>query len=126
MKQHPAMLRRAEITPARYAELRKICEQYRDMRVAVMLAKRYGHHRYITDGDAEDMPEARRVMIIEKAAEAAGGKAVAEAVLKSVTEGARYYKLRPPCGERLFNKMRLRFYVELDKRLWEYERGKGK
>ena len=126
MKQHPRALARAEITPARYGELKKICRQYREMRLAVMLAKRYGHHRALKGGDAADMPEARRVEIIEKAAEAAGGKTIGDAILKSVTEGKRFYKLEPPCGERQFNELRLRFFVELDRGLWEFERGRGK
>ena len=129
MKQHPRALARAEITPARYGELKKICRQYREMRLAVMLAKRYGHHRALKNGDAvdeADMPEAHRVEIIEKAAEAAGGKAIGEAILKSVTEGKRFYKLEPPCGERQFNELRLQFFVEMDRGLWEFERGRGK
>lgn len=131
MKRHPRMLAEAGISPARYAELRDICRQYREMRQAVALMERYGHHRFDmpvggfrdptgnTAAWAASMPEARRVRMIEQCAADAGGKVVGRAILRSVTEGRLYSALRPPCGERQFYKMRLTFYVELDRRLWE-------
>lgn len=124
MKTHPRALAEAEITPARYAELRAICRQYQEMRRAVTLAKRYGHHRWLTGSKrgADEIPEARRVRCIEDAAAKVGGKAIERAIIKSVTEGRQYYSMRPPCGERQFYEMRLRFYIELDMMLWESER----
>ena len=139
MKKHPRMLAEAGISPARYAELRDICRQYREMRQTVALVERYGHHRFDlpvggfrdptgnTAALAASMPEARRVRMIEQAAATAGGKAIGRAILRSVTEGMDYERLRaardqrdrPPCGQRQFYRIRLAFYVELDRRLWE-------
>lgn len=133
MKRHPRMLAEAGISPARYAELRDICRQYREMRQAVKLVERYGNHRFdATVGGRRDptgntaawaasMPEARRLRIIDQCAADAGGKVVGRAILRSVTEGMDYERLRPPCGMRQFYQMRLAFYVEMDRRLWEGE-----
>lgn len=134
MRRHPARLAEAGISPARYAELRDICRQYREMRRSVRIMGAYGAHRHAevlegrdptgnTAAMAADLPEARRARIIEQAAEAVGGKIIGMAILKSVTEGAVYRALRPPCGERQFYEARLAFYVELDRRLWEREMG---
>lgn len=125
MRQHPRALAEGEISPARYEELKSICRQYREMRMVVSMAERYGHHRALS-GDASrdrELPEARRVRIIEQTAMAAGGEAVGPAILRNVTEGQIYAKLRPPCGERQFYQLRLEFYRELDKQLWRYECG---
>ncbi len=112
MRKHPTRLAEVGISPERYRELRSICGQYREMKQEMPGAIRY-------------CAKMRRVRIIEQAAMAARGEAVGKAVLKSVTQGKRFAKLRPPCGERQFYEARLDFFVELDRRLWEHERGKG-
>ena len=110
MRTHPTRLAEAGISKERYKELKSICGQYREMKQEMPGEIRYG-------------VKARRVRIIEQAAMAAGGEAVGKAVLKSVTQGKRFAKLRPPCGERQFYETRLDFFVELDRRLWEHECG---
>lgn len=131
MKRHPRMLAEAGISPARYAELRDICRQYREMRRAVERARRGDFGRFElcmrrdptgnTAAWTASMPEARRLRIIDQCAADAGGKVVGRAILRSVTEGMDYEHLRPPCGMRQFYQMRLAFYVAMDRRLWEGE-----
>lgn len=132
MRRHPKALEAAGISPARYAELRDVCRQYREMRQAVAMAERTGHHRMFDARMGRDptgnaavtaatLPEARRARIIEQTAADVGGRAIGRAILRSVTERARYEELRPPCGDRQFFQMRMRFYVELDRRMWEDE-----
>ena len=135
MKRHPRMLADAGISPMRYAELKAVCRQYREMRQAAALAERWGRHRMWapgtggrdTTGDAAvtlaALPEARRAAMIERAAESAGGRAVGRAILRSVSEGKTFARLRPPCGERQFYQLRLAFFVELDRMMWEEEMG---
>lgn len=134
MKRHPRTLAEAGISPARYAELRDICRQYREMRRAVSMAEHYGTHRMLTPragrdptGDAAvtlaTLPEGRRARIIEQTATDVGGRAIGRAILMSVTDGMDYEKARPPCGKRQFYQMRLIFFLELDRRLWESEMG---
>ena len=72
--------------------------------------------------EAASMPEARRVRMIEAAAADAGGHVIGRAILRNVTEGIDYWRLRPPCGDKQFYRMRLVFFVELDRRMWEWER----
>ena len=134
MRKHPRMLADAGVSPARYAELRDICRQYREMRQAEGLVARYGHHRmFLVHGGSDPtgnaavsaarLPEARRVRIIDQAAADVGGRAIGNAIIKSVTMGATYARLRPPCGERQFYQLRLTFFVELDRMMWEMEMG---
>lgn len=112
MRKHPRALSDAGISPARYAELKSICRQYREMRRDIM-----------EKCTGEITAKAWRLGIIEKAAEAAGENGIGAALLKSVTEGKCFAVLRPPCGERQFYQARLAFFREMDRRMWEYERG---
>ncbi len=64
-----------------------------------------------------DNPDGRRVALIEQCAGAVAEPVTAAAILKSVTEGQPWSRLRPPCGEKQFYVLRLLFYIELDRRL---------
>ena len=133
MRQHPAMLRKAGISPARYKELKGICQQYpehirelRRLRAGIVDRpnRRLGYwHAPDPTGNAAqalaDSPLARRVQLIEQCAASVAEPVVARAILRAVTEGTHYARLDPPIGERQFNKTRMLFYIELDRRLWE-------
>lgn len=135
MRTHPARLSEAGISPARYAELRAICRQYGEARRQLALARagvvdrparRSGKwRRPDPTGNAAiaiaDHPAQRRVAVIERCAHRVAEPTVAGAILKSVSEGIPYGKLyrRPPIGERQFNVLRLLFYIELDRELWD-------
>lgn len=112
MKKHPKVLSNAGISPARYAELRSICRQYREMKKDIIVGW----------PDGNTMAEARRIRAIEMAAKKAGGNEIGAALLKNVTEGKRYAELMPPCGERQFYEMRTALFLKLDDILWAFER----
>lgn len=102
MKKHPDRLRKAGISPARYAELKAVCRQYQEYR-----------RRVRSPGAL------RRLRIIEACAEAVAVPAVARAIIRCATEGTCYEHIRPPIGRNQFYALVLRFYVELDRVLWE-------
>ena len=115
MRKHPRALSDAGISPARYAELKSICRQYREMRRSVHVGWPDGNRR----------AKAWRVGAIEKAAEDAGGNVIGTALLINVTEDKSYAKLEPPCGPRQFYQMRTALFIKLDDILWAFERGSG-
>lgn len=130
MPKHPARLKNAGISQARYEELKAVCRQYRECRRRVELARagivdrpegRGAWHRPDPTGNAAltlaDSADARRVRLIERCAEAVAEPVIAAAILKSVTEGQPWSRLRPPCGDKQFYILRLLFYIELDRRL---------
>ena len=61
----------------------------------------------------------RRLRIIEACAEAVAVPAVARAIIRCATEGTCYEHIRPPIGRNQFYALVLRFYIELDRVLWE-------
>ncbi len=135
MRKHPKRLSEAGIGPARLSELKSVCRQYRSMKRTLenarhgIIDRRSGRtgiwHKPDPTGNAAiniaAMPEARRVRLIEQSADAVAEPVVAEAILKSVTEGIPYEHLwtRPPCGRRQFYVLCQLFYIELDVRMWE-------
>ena len=138
MRKHPKRLSEAGISPARLGEMKNICRQYRAMKRTLEYARQGIVHRRRPSGawrrpdptgnaaiNIAAMPEQRRVRIIEQSAAAVAEPAVASAILKSVTEDVPYDKLwnRPPCGRRQFYVLVQLFFIELDGRLWENEKG---
>ena len=115
MKKHPRALSDAGISPARYDELKSICKQYLEMRRSVSVGW----------PDENSRVKMWRVGAIEKAAEDAGGNVIGTALLINVTEGKSYAKLETPCGPRQFYQMRTALFINLDDRLWAFERGSG-
>ena len=136
MRKHPKRLSEAGIGPARLGELKNICRQYRAMKRTLENARHGIVDRRRASGawrrpdptgnaaiNIAAMPEARRVRLIEQSADAVAEPVVAKAILKSVTEGIPYEKLRrrPPCGRNQFYVLCRLFYIELDARIWEDE-----
>ena len=132
MRQHPARLTAAGITPARYGELRNFCRQYREYKRALANARAGIVDRGPRGGawrkpdptgnraaSLADHPAARRVALIEQCAGAVAEPAVAKALLRYVTAGEGYYATRPPVGRNQFYILALLFYIELDRRLWD-------
>lgn len=130
MRTHPARLKDAGITPARYDELRAICRQYRECKRRVELARagivdRPAHRggawrRPDPTGNAAmllaDSPDARRVRIIEGCVNAVAEPAVAGPLLRYVTGGPAYDYMtpRPPVGRNQFYILALLFFIRLD------------
>lgn len=142
MSKHPAALAREGITPERYQEMLAICRQYRRYKNEIRLWQaglverprrgRGGAWRQPdpTGNAAAGIADATswergRVRLIEETAQKAAGSAVAPAILENVTEGRNYdcLRRRPPCGRRQFYICRLGFFLLLDARLREHERG---
>ena len=136
MREYPKRLEAAGIDRLRMFELCYICRQYRANRRKVERAragivdKRGGSgawHRPDPTGNAAiniaAMPEARRVQIIEQAANAVAPPSIAEAIITSACDGVPYEKMRhrPPCGRNQFYTMRMDFFIRLDGLLWESE-----
>lgn len=133
MRTHPTRLTDAGISPWRYAELRAVCRQYREHKRTLERAslgivdkpRRRGGAWHLPDptGNAAiniaAMPAQRIVRAIDQSAAAVAEPVVAAAILKSVTEGADYDRLRPPCGQRQFYVLRQLFFIELDRRMEE-------
>lgn len=134
MRKHPKRLSEAGIGPWRYAELRAICRQYpeakRDLERARngIVDRRPGRGAWKQPDPTGNaavalaaMPQARVVKLVEETAEAVADRAIAPALIKSVTWGRAFDKLRPrpPCGHNQFNSLRLAFYIELDRRMNE-------
>ena len=133
MRRHPARLAAAGISPARYEELKFICRQYREYKRRLNQARagivdrqerRSGAwHKPDPTGNAAislaDHPCARRVQLIERCANAVAEPVLAAAILRSVSEGTGYDRLNPPCGIRQFYILRLLFFIELDRSLWD-------
>lgn len=135
MRTHPSRLNAAGISSARYAELRAFCRQYPEYRrqladaragIVDRPARRNGKWRKPDPtGNAAiaiaDHPAARRVRLIERCAARVAEPVIAQAILRNVTEGDNYYRLRPPCGDKQFYVLRQLFFIELDRELWDGE-----
>lgn len=135
MRTFPERLKAAGITPNRYRELQAICRDYPDYKrrlrraragIVDRPARASGacHRPDPTAGEAMFLaahPAARRVKLIEDCARRVAEPCVAAAILKNVTEDISWEKQRPPIGMNQFYAIRLAFYVELDRRLWEIE-----
>ena len=133
MRRHPARLQKAGISPGRYDELKSICRQYREYEAALRRARagivdrpeprNATWRRPDPTGSAAqalaDHPYARRVKQIEESAASVAEPVTAKAILRSVSEGTGYNPLTTPVGERQFYVLRLLFFIELDRRLWE-------
>lgn len=109
MRRHPAMLKKAGITPGRYKELKGFCEQWRDY------ARACGSGGSARDGWARR----RMAMIRQSAASVTFDPPVADAIIASVTAGRSYAAIAPPMGPRQFQELRLLFFIDLDMRLRE-------
>lgn len=83
----------------RYLELKYFCRQYRQRR-------------------AEIGP------VVEKAARETAGDVMAQFILRHVTAGESFERMRPPCGKNYFYAARRRFFERLDADL-KKEREKG-
>ena len=131
MRTHPKRYVEAGISARRLKELQDFCAQYREYKRMLRRARAgivdrrpssgAWHAPDPTAGEAlslADHPAARRVKLIESCARAVADRELYAALLRSVTDGTRYEKLRPPCGERQFWYLRQSFYIELDRRLW--------
>ena len=136
MRKHPKRLSEAGISAPRLAELKAVCRQYRAMKRTLEYARQGIVDRRRPSGawrrpdptgnaaiNIAAMPEQKRVRLIEQSAAAVAEPAVAEAILKSVSEGIPYEKLRtrPPIGRNQFYVTVLLFYIELDARLYSDE-----
>lgn len=110
MRRHPAMLKRAGITPGRYKELKGFCAQWRD----------YFNQTLGRPSGAAKVEWARRRMeLIEQCANDVAEPVIAAAIVKSVSEGKGCARINPPMGPRQFQELRLLFFIELDRRLRE-------
>lgn len=133
MSRYPRRYIDVGISPGRLRELQGFCAQYREYQRRIMLARAGiedrpertsgAWHRPDPTGSAAlhlaNHPDARRVKLIEDSAAAVASPAVAQAILRSVADGARYEIMRPPIGERQFYRVRQAFFIELDRRLIE-------
>lgn len=133
MPKHPERLQRAGISPARYEELKSYCRQYRDYnrmlhRARAGIVDKPAHtsgawHAPDPTGRAAmslaDHPAARRIKLIEDCAAAVAEPVIAQAIIKSVSEGKGFDVLHPPIRDKQFYILRLLFYIELDRRMWE-------
>jgi hypothetical protein len=136
MREYPKRLEAAGIDKLRLFELSYICKQYRgckrkiDRARAGIVDRRKGSGAWrLPDptGNAAvniaAMPEARRVRMIEQAANEVAPPSIAEAIITSACDGVPYEKMRkrPPCGRNQFYTMRMDFFIRLDGMLWESE-----
>lgn len=134
MRRYVLHMERYGIGPERMRELAAVCRQYpsllralNDVRQGVKDGPEKGGGPGRIHGDptasraarAADSWARRRVRIIERAAEAAGGRGLSKALLRNVTRGLSWERLGPPCGRRQFYEARRRFFLELDERLKE-------
>lgn len=131
MRRYPKRYLDAGISPARLRELQGFCMQYREYQRRLRRARAGiedrperssgAWHRPDPTGSAAlhlaNHPDARRVKLIEDSAAAVASPVVAQAILRSVADGARYDVMRPPIGERQFYHVRQSFFIELDRRL---------
>lgn len=133
MRTHPKILTGAGIGPWRYAELRAICRQYpeakqklEDARRGIMDRRpgRGAWKRPDPTGNSAiilaAMPEARVVKLVEESAAAVADRATVPGLIESVTRGREYTRLknRPPYGVNQFYRIRLAFFIELDRRMY--------
>lgn len=136
MREHSKYLEAAGIDKLRLFELSYLCRQYRanvrtvERARAGIVDRRKGSgawRRPDPTGNAAvniaALPEARRVRLIEKSANEAGGPVFADAIISSACDGVAYEHMRkkPPCGRNQFYRMRREFYVRLDANLWTEE-----
>ena len=120
----------AGIDRDRYLELKYIARQY-DKYVREEKKLRRGEVDKLTGGNQTwKQPDptgnaaigiamkskADRIRAIEEAAQAAGAEIYAW-LIRCVTRGETWEKMRPPCGSAQFYAARRRFFVELDARL---------
>lgn len=132
MRSHPKTLSEMGIGPWRYAELRAICRQYPEAKKRLEEARRGIMDRKPGRGAWRQpdptgnsaiilaaMPEARIVKLVEGSAAAVATPSIAPGLIESVSRGRPYDQLKhkPPMGHNQFNRLRLTFYVELDRRL---------
>ena len=131
MRRYPKRYLDAGISPARLQELMGFCRQFREYQRRITRARAGiedrpertsgAWHRPDPTGSAAlhlaNHPDARRVKLIEDSAAAVASPAVAQAILRSVADGAKYEYMRPPIGERQFYHVRQSFFIELDRRL---------
>ena len=136
MREYPKRLEAADIDKLRLYELSYICKQYRankrkiERARAGIVDRRNGSgawHLPDPTGNAAvniaAMPEARRVRMIEQAANEVAPPSIAEAIIVSACDGVPYEKMRkrPPCGRNQFYTMRMDFFIRLDAILWAEE-----
>lgn len=136
MREYPKRLEAADIDKLRLYELSYICKQYRankrkiERARAGIVDRRKGSGAWrLPDptGNAAiniaAMPEARRVRMIEQAANEVAPPSIAEAIIVSACDGVPYEKMRkrPPCGRNQFYTMRMNFFIRLDAILWAEE-----
>lgn len=136
MREYPKRLEAAGIDKLRLFELSYICKQYRankrkiERARAGIVDRRKGSGAWrLPDptGNAAiniaAMPEARRVRMIEQAANEVAPPSIAEAIIVSACDGVPYEKMRkrPPCGRNQFYTMRMNFFIRLDAILWAEE-----
>lgn len=136
MREYPKRLEAAGIDKLRLFELSYICKQYRankrklERARAGIVDRRKGSGAWrLPDptGNAAvniaAMPEARRVRMIEQAANEVAPPSIAEAIIVSTCDGVPYEKMRkrPPCGRNQFYTMRMDFFIRLDAILWAEE-----
>lgn len=133
MPKHPARLQRAGISKARYEMLKSFCRQYPEFKRALSRARAGIVDRPVHTSGAwhapdptgraamhlADHPAAKRVKLIEDCAAAVAEPVIAQTIVKSVSEGKGFDVLRPHIGEKQFYILRLLFYIELDRRMWE-------
>lgn len=132
MRTHPRRLSEAGIGPWRYAEMKAICRQYQEAKRTLddarrgIMDKRQGRGAWKPPDPTGNsavilaaMPQARTVKLVEESAGAVADRATVPALIESVTRGRPYEKLRhkPPCGHNQFGRVRLAFYIELDRRM---------
>lgn len=136
MREYPKRLEAADIDKLRLYELSYICKQYRankrkiERARAGIVDRRNGSgawHLPDPTGNAAvniaAMPEARRVRMIEQAANEVAPPSIAEAIITSACDGIPYERMRnrPPCGRNQFYTMRMDFFIRLDAILWAEE-----
>lgn len=120
----------AGITKERYLELKYLTRQYDSMKKQEAKLRRgeidrkAGGNRAWRQSDPTGnaaigialRSKAEKIRAIEEAARTAAPGLYVE-MLKCVTRGESYEKLKPPCGRGQFYAMRRQFFVELDRRI---------
>ena len=136
MRKHPVRLENAGISPARYRELKDMCQQYPEYMAKIRRVRAGIVDKPRRKAGAWTQPDPTgnaaasiadevawmeaRVKLIDMCARRAAPPAVARAIIKSATEGWSYDRLRqskayrPPCGFNQFYEAKLTFYIILD------------
>lgn len=110
MRRHPAILKKAGITPGRYKELKGFCEQWRDYEA---------RSRRPEGGEEAEWARRRMALIRQSAASVTVHPVIVDAIVASVTASKSCARIGPPMGPRQFQELRLLFFVDLDMRLRE-------